>query len=192
MLRGCSIWQLMETPPLFHPCQPFFCAQVVITFSVRKKNLSFCETNLDHHAHNLTHAYDEVHLLLSRKKQYKVVSFLFVWFYLTLKMVQPSWQRVQLRLWRTWRLPTEEWICSIYLIWQKRLPDSWKHLHRFPSTVTLHFFLVRACVFVSLRQLQRTMAFAGMLSDEDVKAAVQACQSESDGNTLARRHGYIV
>ena len=36
--------------------QPFFCAQVVITFSVRKKKRSFCETNLNHHAHNLTHA----------------------------------------------------------------------------------------------------------------------------------------
>lgn len=31
----------------------------------------------------------------------------------------------------------------------------------------------------SLRQLQRTMAFAGLLSDEDITAAVQACQGES-------------
>lgn len=43
-----------------------------------------------------------------------------------------------------------------------------------------HFaFLVRVCLCASLRQPQRTMAFAGMLSDKDIKAAVQACQGES-------------
>ncbi len=66
------------------------------------------------------------------------------------------------------------------VIWQQKTPAP-------PSFhVTLHF--LRACVFASLRQLQRTMAFAGMLNDEDIKAAVQACQSESDStHTLARR-----
>lgn len=54
----------------------------------------------------------------------------------------------------------------------------WKTPAPVSFTVTLHFPL--AYVFVSLRRLQRTMAFAGMLSDEDIRAAVQACQSESD------------
>lgn len=35
------------------------------------------------------------------------------------------------------------------------------------------------CVCVSLRQTQRIMAFAGMLSEENIKAAVQACQGQS-------------
>lgn len=39
---------------------------------------------------------------------------------------------------------------------------------------------MNVCVCVSLRQPQRTMAFAGMLSDEDIQAAIQACQGESD------------
>lgn len=44
-----------------------------------------------------------------------------------------------------------------------------------------HFaFYPLACVFASLRPPQRTMAFAEMLSDEDIRAAVQACQSESE------------
>lgn len=49
-------------------------------------------------------------------------------------------------------------------------------------TVTLHFLRVRERVCVCLRpsgDYRTTMAFAGMLSDEDIKAAVQACQSES-------------
>lgn len=44
-----------------------------------------------------------------------------------------------------------------------------------------HFaFYPLVCVFASLRPPQRTMAFAEMLSDEDIRAAVQACQSESE------------
>lgn len=55
-----------------------------------------------------------------------------------------------------------------------------------------HFaFHPLACVFASLRPPLRTMAFAEMLSDEDIRAAVQACQSESESVhacTRARSH----
>lgn len=42
-----------------------------------------------------------------------------------------------------------------------------------------HIQLLLLCLCVSFKQTQRTMAFAGMLSEENIKAAVQACQGQS-------------
>lgn len=76
---------------------------------------------------------------------------------------------------------------TLFSLYQLTTSCTWQRKTPAPVsfTVTLHFPL--AYVFVSLRRLQRTMAFAGMLSDEDIRAAVQACQSESD-NTHTHTH----
>lgn len=94
----------------------------------------------------------------------------------------------------TIRLCTDGRWCLIYpqvLTVFRLLSDRRKHLCQFHLPSLCSFFHV--CVCVSLRQPQRTMAFAGMLNEEDIKAAVQACQGESDmQRTLTRRETHTI